>query len=185
MWIYKITNNINGKVYIGQTIKPIKERFHRHITDAMTNKLDTHFARAIRKYGPDNFIIETIDTASNQKELTEKEYYWIKYYNAVKEGYNETEAEYKCGGNTYKSKTPEEMEIIKEKIRQTKLGDKNPRHRRVKAINYEDGTETIYGSMCEAARELGFSSHVAISRRCLGRIKSLYKGKWFFEYFDE
>ena len=42
MWIYKITNIQNNKVYIGQTIKPIEQRFHRHFNDALNNILDTH-----------------------------------------------------------------------------------------------------------------------------------------------
>ena len=49
MEIYKITNKINGKVYIGQTIRPVEYRFNRHMNDALNNILDTHFARAIRK----------------------------------------------------------------------------------------------------------------------------------------
>ena len=126
MWIYKITNVQNNKVYIGQTIRPIQDRFHRHINDALNNILDTHFARAIRKYGKDNFIIEQIDQAQTQDELNKKEQYWIQYYNSVQNGYNETDAISKCGGNTYQSKTEKEMEVIKEKIRQTKLGAKNP-----------------------------------------------------------
>ena len=101
MWIYKITNIQNNKVYIGQTIRPVKDRFNRHINDALNNIIDTHFARAIRKYGKENFQIEIIDTAQNQNELNEKERYWIQYYNSVKEGYNETDALSKCGGNTY------------------------------------------------------------------------------------
>jgi len=55
MEIYKITNKINGKIYIGQTIRPAECRFNRHINDAMHNILNTHFARAIRKYGPDKW----------------------------------------------------------------------------------------------------------------------------------
>ena len=109
MWIYKITNIQNQKVYIGQTIRPIEQRFHRHINDAMNNILDTHFARAIRKYGKDNFIIEEIDSAKTQNELNKKEQYWIQYYNSVNNGYNETDAINKCGGNTYLSKTEEAM----------------------------------------------------------------------------
>ena len=72
MWIYKITNIQNNKVYIGQTIRPINDRFRRHINDALNNILDTHFARAIRKYGKDSFIIEEIDCASTQDELNKK-----------------------------------------------------------------------------------------------------------------
>ena len=75
MFIYKITNTKNNKVYIGQTIRPIQERFKRHKTDALNNILDTHFARAIRYYGEDAFIIEQIDTAETQEELNQKEQY--------------------------------------------------------------------------------------------------------------
>lgn len=60
MWIYKIINIQNNKVYIGQTIRPIEQRFNRHLSDALNNVLDIHLARAIRKYGKDSFIIEEI-----------------------------------------------------------------------------------------------------------------------------
>ena len=79
----------------------------------MHNILDTHFARAIRKYGPDKWQLEVIDGAETQEELNQKEQYWIRYYNSVEEGYNETDAINKCGGNTYQSKTEEEMEEAK------------------------------------------------------------------------
>ena len=81
MYIYKVTNIINGKLYIGQTTRFIQDRWERHINDALSNRLDTHFARAIRKYGPENFVVEQIDVASSQEELNEKEIYWIKFYN--------------------------------------------------------------------------------------------------------
>ena len=69
MWIYKITNKINNKSYIGQTKRIVKSRWQRHINDAMNNILDTHFARAIRKYGAKNFSVETIDSSDSQDEL--------------------------------------------------------------------------------------------------------------------
>lgn len=185
MWIYKITNIQNNKVYIGQTIRPIKDRFHRHLNDAMNNVLDTHFARAIRKYGADNFIIEVIDEAINQMELNEKEQYWIRYYNAIENGYNETNAINKCGGNTYLSKTPEEMSIIKDKIRMSKLGGKNPNARKVKMIDLTTGEEKIFNSQQECADYLRLSSHMPISRRCRKETKSPLNNQYQFEYYDE
>ena len=77
MYIYKITNNLNNKVYIGQTIRPVEDRWKRHINDALNNVLDTHFARAIRYYKPENFSLTIIDTADTQDELNQKEQYWI------------------------------------------------------------------------------------------------------------
>ena len=185
MWIYKITNIQNNKVYIGQTIRPVKDRFHRHINDALNNILDTHFARAIRKYGKDNFIIETIDEAINQIELNKKEQYWIQYYNSIQNGYNETDAIGKCGGNTYQSKTLEEMNIIKEKIRATKLGGKNPNARKIKMIDLVNKTEMIFNSQQECANYLNLSSHMPISRRCRKETKSPLKNQYQFEYYDE
>ena len=155
MYIYKITNIQNNKVYIGQTIRPIKDRLNRHINDALNNVLDTHFARAIRKYGKDSFTIEQIDTASNQEELNKKEQYWIKYYDSVINGYNETDAISKCGGNTYQSKTEEEMEVIKEKSRQTKLGAKNPMSRRVKRTNIITHEIEIFDTVISCAKACG------------------------------
>ena len=90
MFIYKITNIKNNKPYIGQTIYAPIERWKRHCQDAMSNRLDTHFARAIKKYGKENFRLEVIDTAQTQKELTQKESYWIEYYNTYHNGYNAT-----------------------------------------------------------------------------------------------
>ena len=186
MWIYKITNIQNNKVYIGQTIRPIKDRFNRHINDALNNIIDTHFARAIRKYGKENFQIETIDMAQNQNELNEKERYWIQYYNSVKEGYNETDAISKCGGNTYQSKTEEEMNIIKDKIRQTKTGAKNPMARKIKRINILTNEVEIFDTVISCAKACGIQNgKTSITTRLNGQVKSPYKKQWLFEYYDE
>ena len=186
MWIYKITNIQNNKVYIGQTIRPIKDRFHRHINDAMNNILNTHFARAIRKYGKDSFIIEEIDTAQTQKELNEKEQYWINYYNSVKDGYNETDAILKSGGNTYQSKTEEEMEVIKEKIRKTKIGKNNPMAKKIKRINIVTNEIDIFDTVISCAKACGIKNgKTSITTRLNGQVKSPYKNIWIFEYYDK
>ena len=183
MWIYKITNIQNNKVYIGQTIRPIEQRFHRHLNDAINNILDTHFARAIRKY---DFIIEEIDTAQTQDELNQKEQYWIKFYNSVEEGYNETDAISKCGGNTYQSKTEEEMEVIKEKIRQTKIGTKNPMARRIKRTNIITNEVGVFDTVINCAKACGIKNgKTSISTRLNGQVKSPYKNTWIFEYYNE
>ena len=186
MWIYKITNLINNKIYIGQTIRPIQDRFHRHINDALNNILDTHFARAIRKYGKNNFIIEQIDQAQTQDELNKKEQYWIQYYNSVQNGYNETDAISKCGGNTYQSKTEKEMEVIKEKIRQTKLCAKNPMAKKIKRINIVTNEIDIFDTIISCAKACGIKNgKTSITTRLNGQVKSPYKNTWIFEYYNE
>lgn len=186
MWIYKITNIQNNKIYIGQTIRPVEQRFHRHINDALNNILDTHFARAIRKYGKESFIIETIDTAKSQKELNHKEQYWIRFYDSVNKGYNETDAISKCGGNTYQSKNNEEMSIIKDKIRQTKLGAKNPMARKVKRINIKTNEVDIFDTVIACAQACGIKNgKTSITTRLNGQVKSPFKNTWMFEYYEE
>lgn len=91
MIIYKATNLVNGKVYIGQTIQELwaRKAHHKHI--ALKDKRDTIFTRAIRKYGWENFDWKIIDSASDIDELNQKEIYWINYYNSFgKNGYNST-----------------------------------------------------------------------------------------------
>ena len=186
MWIYKITNIQNNKIYIGQSIRPIEARFHRHINDALNNILDTHLARAIRKYGKENFIIEEIDTAASQDELNKKEQYWIHFYNSVENGYNETDAIYKSGGNTYISKTEEEMKQIKDKIRQTKLGSKNPMARKIKRTNIITNEVDIFDTVISCAQACGIKNgKTSITTRLNGQVKSPYKNTWIFEYYNE
>ena len=148
--------------------------------------LDTHFARAIRKYGKNNFRLEIIDTAKSQEELNQKEQYWIRFYNSVEEGYNETDALNKCGGNTYQSKTPEEMETIKDKIRQTKVGKNNPMARRVKRTNIETNEVDYFDTVIGCAKACGIKNgKTSIAKRLNGETKTPFRGIWIFEYCDD
>lgn len=185
MFIYKITNKANNKVYIGQSIRQIEQRFNRHINDALNNVLDTHFARAIRKYGKDSFVIEQIDTANNQEELNLKEQWYIREYNSIVNGYNETDAVSKCGGNTYKSKTEEEMAVISKKISDSKLGDKNPNHKEIKVRNEESGEELTFKTVKDCQEYFNEETHRFITTRTNHKTKSLYKGVWNIAYVGE
>lgn len=90
-YIYKITNIVNNKIYIGQTVNKIEYRLQEHFHAAETYKDKSILHSAIRKYGKDAFIIEVIEECKN-KELSDKEKYWIKFYNATDRniGYNIT-----------------------------------------------------------------------------------------------
>lgn len=91
MIIYKATNLVNGKVYIGATTKSLKERYDRHIRDAYrTDRPRGKFQEAIVEFGIDNFVFEEIDSALDKDELYSKEIRWIQYYSANDDryGYN-------------------------------------------------------------------------------------------------
>lgn len=88
-FIYKITNLLNGKCYIGKTdISTIEERFKQHIKDSK-KYLDRPLYRAFNKYGIKNFKIEEIEQCSIN-ESCEREKYWIEYYGSFHNGYNAT-----------------------------------------------------------------------------------------------
>ena len=89
-YIYKITNTLNDKVYIGQTIKTVQKRFTQH----KNNSNKEYFSqivlyKAFNKYGIENFICEEIEEVPNDK-LDEREKYWIEYYDSYFNGYNST-----------------------------------------------------------------------------------------------
>lgn len=94
--IYKITNIINGKSYIGQSTD-IHRRWRNEITDSKcisSHSYDYPLMRAFRKYGVDNFKFEIIEEC-NSEELNQKEMYWIDYFDTFFHGYNQT-----LGGDT-------------------------------------------------------------------------------------
>ena len=92
-FIYKIINDINDKVYIGQTKNSLPARLKQHKWVAQTrfneNKPLSPLYKAMVKYGAEHFSIEEVETCSND-ELDEKEIYWIKEYNSFYNGYNAT-----------------------------------------------------------------------------------------------
>ena len=91
MIIYKATNKVNNKSYIGQTIYKLRKRQLQHIRATFNHDSTTKFHNAIRKYGIENFIWEVIDdTAKTIDELNEKEINYIKDYDVMNNGYNMT-----------------------------------------------------------------------------------------------
>lgn len=87
-YIYKITNKINGKPYVGQTIKTdINERWYRY--KGLHCKQQPKIYNALLKYGVENFIFEIIDlSATDQKDLDALEDQYIIRFNSIKNGYN-------------------------------------------------------------------------------------------------
>lgn len=91
-YIYKIKNDINDKLYIGQTVNSLEQRFIEHKSHCLNNNKkypNRPLYNAINKYGIEHFNIELIEECSNEK-LNEREKYWIQYYNSYNNGYNAT-----------------------------------------------------------------------------------------------
>lgn len=159
--IYKITNKINGKCYIGQS-NDINRRWQQELSP--NAKLNPHLARAFEKYGTYNFEFEIIEEC-HRELLNEREQFWINLYNSADKnfGYNKT-----LGGDGNLGRHFIMSEEQKEKIRKANTGHKLTEEQLIKIreiskykINpnqivifcYE--TNKYYLSIGKAAKELG------------------------------
>ena len=72
--IYKIENNINGKIYIGQTIQSLKTRFKRHCSFSALSDSEAKMPikKAIKKYGKENFTISVVEECDDS-EINDRE----------------------------------------------------------------------------------------------------------------
>lgn len=133
MHIYKITNKINHKVYIGQTVqKNPKMRWYAHC-DYVRKGRKSYLYDSMRKYGIENFSWEVIDNANNIDELNEKEQVWLGHYRKIAVVYNNREA----GGN--KLHNPKSIEKMREAQKKA--------HARRKALGTDTWTRRDGGPM--------------------------------------
>lgn len=156
MIIYKITNKINGKVYIGQTVQYSTRRISNHKYYLRHNKhYATHMQRAWNKYGEDSFTFEHIDKASNIDELNEKEQYWIAFYKSIDPnfGYNSDR------GGKNKRMTDRQKEALRQRMignthsvgKKQNLSDEQRKRRSETAI--KNNTGRIYSK--ETRKKIG------------------------------
>ena len=116
--IYKITNKINGKSYIGQTVQDISKRWKQHCNSKTCRLLHN----SIKKYGRENFLLEIVGTFP-QERLNLEEIDTIKKYNTiVPNGYNLS-----FGGEGGGIPSKETRKRMSERWK----GDKNPNFKRV------------------------------------------------------
>ena len=120
-YIYKITNRINGKVYVGQTSLPsVQDRFDMHIKKAK-QRVNRYLYDAMNHYGFDNFSVEELEHC-DRDELDSREIFWISHYRSDDKnfGYNMTSGG--GGGNTW-ARNPHK-EVTSEKLRLANTGKK-------------------------------------------------------------
>lgn len=124
--IYKITNKINNKSYIGCTINTIKKRFEEHVYRCFNTDINTKLYNSIKKYGIENFTIELLETC-DVNLIYSKEREYISKFNTYENGLNSTFGGEGClgyvhsneirkkiskalkNGNSHKGKTYDEL----------------------------------------------------------------------------
>jgi group I intron endonuclease len=168
--IYKATNIINGKIYIGQTVQKLEARINRHIRDSKSSSI-MYFHRALIKYGQDKFTWEIIDNAKTINELNQKEVYWINYYNSNNEEYG-----YNCnsgGGNAIPNdKTKERLSIAWKNSEKQKL---HLEEMREKARFYHKGlkhSEETKRKISNSEKLLHLYNHSKINPEIVIKIKT-------------
>lgn len=140
--IYKATNLINQKCYIGQTITNLQKRINNHIKKSKQplSLDDSIFKRAIKKYKPENFKWEILCECESQFELDEMEFHYIKQFNSYFKnncGYNMT---WGGGGPGLMARRGHHLsEDHKKKIGNANKGEKNGMHKSNGRINPMQG----------------------------------------------
>ena len=157
--IYVITNKINGKQYVGQTTVSLQKRFIAHICNSKVHGYK--LARAIVKYGKDNFEVTEFATCFSKEALDQLEIELIAEWDLIKNGYN-----LKTGGShgkhTEESRKAMSRGItkeIREQLSKAKMGSSNPMYKHSiyysikkteKAVTRSDGMK--FNSISAAAR---------------------------------
>lgn len=205
-YIYKVTNQINGKVYIGETIQTISKRWNRHCYDADNGATD-HFHTAMRYYGKENFIVEEVELCSIEERFERESYYIIQYNTLEPNGYNWIL--YQCGANKecvelFLSKWQEGWSIVKianyfhvgvktvgYALKGAGISQEEIFQRRAlsaginsskKVIQYtlEGDYLTTYTSAIEASRKLQ-CNNASISKNCCGDLLTYNGFIWQYE----
>jgi group I intron endonuclease len=131
MIIYKATNMVNNKVYIGKTNRTLKHRIINHISDMKKNS-NIYFHNALRKYGENNFLWEILSETNSESKLNVLEKFYIAIYRKITKVYNLTNG----GEGTYGFK------FTKENLKNLSLAHKGQIPFIQKGKTYEE----IYGT---------------------------------------
>ncbi len=148
-YIYKITNQINKKEYVGCTITTLKKRFEEHAWRCIKSDSNTKFCNSIRKYGIENFKIELIEECC-VNNIYEREKYYIDIFETYEKGLNSTVGGEGClgyihspeirikiseavkNGNSHKGKTYEEL-----------YGDKAEEEKEKRRLSVKNGWDNL------------------------------------------
>lgn len=200
--IYKITNKINKKVYIGKTEGEPIQRWHQHLYSAK-NAIDFAIYRAMNKYGIENFSFEVIEDNIFENDINEKEKYYISYYNSYNNGYNMT-----LGGDgvssfshldikNYYLQNPNLEKVaqyfncstatVRRVLKEYDIYENYNNINFAKAVNQydlkEDKLLNTYVSLSEACKSLNKTGIAPIRDACEGKTSQAYGYRW--KYYND
>lgn len=192
--IYKITNSINGKIYIGSS----KNFYSRYLAHKSKKNINTYLGRAFRKYGFENFIFEVLESPEIV-DLIKREQFWMDFYKSYDKsiGYNSRPtAESNLGfkhsdstknklsesqkgkprknGNSYRNYSDTQREKFKNTMKELKHDWKQ-----VSQFDLKENLIKTFPSISEAGRQTGLNFK-SISRCALGQRKTAFGFIWKF-----
>ena len=198
--VYKLTNTVNGKAYIGITSRSLSKRWLEHVERARQGLRDSRIYAAIRKYGKDAFIREVIAVTDSEDEVRRLEVEHIALNDTYENGYNSN-----LGGYGFlhfpehirlKIGAAQKGKIISAECRvkmseakrgksecanqlgdHTKKGADNPRAKSFK-VRFPDGSEHVISGLRAFCRE-----HALSMRHLKGRGQT--KGYSLLERFND
>ena len=203
-YIYMIYNDINDNKYIGKTSHTIEYRWNLHKRDYTYFNYPLY--NAFKKYGLEHFFIKEIEQCDDDV-LSDRERYWIEYYNSYKQGYNATLGGEGCPKYNYEeimslwhqgysiryisTQLGAHPEVIGRIIRDLGVSIHEVYHRGagnnrklVAQYTLNNKLIKIYPSASEAARQVkNQNAQSNISLCCRGKSKTAYGYKW--QYVDE
>lgn len=174
--IYKATNLINNKVYIGST-KNFRQRLSQHKQQSRTGPF-SNFQRAIRKYGFDNFKFEIICSVIDYNYADEIEQWFIDHFNSIKNGYNAVGV--LKGSRELVSRVMKD-EWAKPQVRKKRIENMRDgsQKKKIISVSIHSGQYRIYKSVHEALRD-GFSTSCIYA--CLNNEAKKGQGYCWFYY---
>lgn len=153
----------------------MKYRFKNRQTWHRNDNSNTHFAKAKRKYGYDDFELIILEDNIPKDKMSEREIYWIEYYDSFNNGYNSTTGGE--GGNTYSKKSEEELNKIKAKISKSNSGSNNGMAKHPELVRGENNP--MYGKKPHNAQTLKLKNIIT------GEIKIFDRAYKVAEFFGK
>lgn len=185
MIIYLVTNMVNDKMYVGQTIRSLAERRTKHIYASLTNKDNGYFHNALRVYGVDNFKWEIVHNCSNTNILNLLEIFYIGYYDTFNNGYNlnaggknasmSEETRAKISGENHPMYGKHHTIETKKKMSLSHSGKNNPNYGKLGKDSYNYGRKHTAETKLKISKaHVGFKHSVETKLKMCGENNSMY-----------
>lgn len=129
MIVYLVRNTLNGKGYVGKTVRTLDQRWKEHVYHAAVGDDEMALYDAIRKHGPEAFVheeLERLSDGSTPADLNTAEIGWIERLGTYGRGYNMTRGGDGIAGWKHRDETKRRMS---EARLGKKLGRQSKEHR--------------------------------------------------------